>query len=79
MAYQQDRAAKQQIEMLKLEMLGAATGLTSIWQVGLAPRQGTYGRPFAVMVTAQNSEIASQMALQKYPGYELVGVRKANR
>lgn len=79
MAYQKDRAAKQQIEMLKLEMLGAATGLTSIWQVGLAPRTGTYGRPFAVMVTAQNSEIASQMALQKYPGYELVGVRKANR
>jgi hypothetical protein len=79
MAYQQDRAAKQQIEMLKLEMLGVATGVTSVWQVGLAPGFNTYGRPFAVMVTAQNSEFATQMALQRYPGYELVGVRRASR
>ncbi|MDX1925655.1 MAG: SHD1 domain-containing protein [Pirellulaceae bacterium] len=79
MAYQKDRAAKQQIEMVKLEMLAVSTGVTSVWQVGLAPGPGVYGRPFAVMVTAQNSEVASQMALQRYPGYELVGVRKASR
>jgi hypothetical protein len=79
MAYQQDRAAKQQIEMLKLDMLGAVAGVTAIWQVGLAPGPRTYGHPMAVMVTAQNSEIASRMALQQYPGYVLVGVRKASR
>lgn len=79
MAYQRDRAAKQQIEMLKLDMLGAMAGVTAIWQVGLAPGPRTYGRAMTIMVTAQNSEIASRMALQRYPGYVLVGVRKASR
>ncbi len=79
MAYQQDRQSKQQIEMLKLEMLAAATGAIAIWQVGLAPAPGVYGRPISVMVPAQNSQIASQMALQRYPGSVLVGVRQASR
>ncbi len=79
MAYQQDRAATRQIEMLKLDMLGAVAGITAIWQVGLAPGPRTFGRPTSVMITAQNSELAAQMALQRYPGYVLVGVRKASR
>lgn len=78
-AYQQDRQANQQIEMLKLEMLAAATGVIAIWQVGLAPGPGVYGRPMTVMVPAQNSEAASQLALQRYPGSILVGVRRASR
>ena len=78
-AYQQDRQVNQQIEMLKLEMLGAATGVIAIWQVGLAPGPGVFGRPMTVMVPAQNSEIASQLALQRYPGSVLVGVRRASR
>jgi hypothetical protein len=78
MAYQRDRAAKQQIEMLKLDMLGAMAGITAIWEVGLAPGPKTYGRPMSIMVTAQNSGIATQMALQRYPGYVLIGVRKAS-
>ncbi|MCA9181428.1 MAG: hypothetical protein KDA51_08235 [Planctomycetales bacterium] len=78
-AYQQDRRVNQQIEMLKLEMLGAATGVIAIWQVGLAPGPGVFGRPMSVMVPAQNSEIASQLALQRYPGSVLVGVRRASR
>ena len=65
--------------MLKLEMLGAATGVIAIWQVGLAPGPGVFGRPMSVMVPAQNSEIASQLALQRYPGSVLVGVRRASR
>lgn len=79
MAYQRDRQSRQQIEMLKLDMLAAATGVIAIWQVGLAPAPGVYGRPISVMVPAQNSEIASQMALQRYPGSVLVGVRRASR
>ncbi len=79
MAYQRDRAANQQIEMLKLDLLGAVAGVTAIWQVGLAPGPRTFGRPMTVMVTAQNSEIATQMALQRYPGYVLIGVRRASR
>lgn len=78
-AYQKDRQVNQQIEMLKLEMLGAATGVIAIWQVGLAPGPGVFGRPMTVMVPAQNSEIASQLALQRYPGSVLVGVRRASR
>ncbi len=79
MAYQRDRAANQQIEMLKLDMLGAVAGVTAIWQVGLAPGPRSYGRPVTVMITAQNSDIASQRAMQRYPGYIFVGVRRASR
>jgi hypothetical protein len=78
MAYQQDRAAQRQIELLKLELLGAATGVTKIWQVGLLPARGTYGRPMAVMVSAQNSQAAVEQALRRYPGYVLGAVRKAS-
>lgn len=79
MAYQQDRAAKRQVEVMKLEMLGVVTGLTSIWEVGLVPRQGVYARPMVVMVSAQNSAAAEVIAVQKYPQYVIGGVRKASR
>ncbi len=79
MAYQQNRAHQQQIEMLKLNLLAAATGVIEIWQVGLVPAQGVYGRPTSVMVPAQTSQQASQIALQNYPGYRLAGVRRASR
>ncbi|MFK8115380.1 MAG: SHD1 domain-containing protein [Rubripirellula sp.] len=78
MEYQRDQSQRQQVEILKLNMLAAATGLTSIWEVGLSPGAGVYGRRTSVMVTAQNSDIASQIALQKYPGYTVFGVRKAS-
>ncbi|MFK7738177.1 MAG: SHD1 domain-containing protein [Pirellulaceae bacterium] len=78
MAYQKDRAAKKQVELLKLELLGAATGVTNIWQVGLTPPRGRYGRPMAVMVSAPNSQAAAARALKRYPGYVVAGVRKAS-
>lgn len=78
-AYQRDRAANQKMEMLKLDLLGAIAGVTSIWQVGLTPGPKTFGHPMSVMVTAQNSQIATQMALQRYPGYVVTGVRKASK
>ncbi len=78
MAYQRDRSQQQQVEMVKLEMLAVATGVVSIWQVGLAPRPGVYARPMTVMVPAANSGIASELALQKYPGFTIVGVRRAS-
>jgi hypothetical protein len=79
MAYQQDRAQQQQIEMLKLNLLAAATGAIGIWQVGLAPGPGVFGRPISVMVPAQTSQQATAIALQNYPGYGIVGVRRASR
>jgi len=81
MHYQQQQAAeaqRQQMEVLKLHMLAARTGLTSIWEVMMQPGPGVYGRPTSVMVTARNSQIATQMVLPNYPGYRLIGVRKAS-
>lgn len=78
MAYQRERKQTQQIELLKLDMLAAATGVIDIWEVGLTPAQGGFGRPMTVMVPAANSGIASNLALQKYPGYTVFGVRRAS-
>jgi hypothetical protein len=79
MAYQRDRAANQQIEVMKLSLLAAATGVVDIWQVGLIPAPGVMGRPMSVMVPAQNSEYAAAMALKNYPGYTILAVRRASR
>ncbi|MBX3421418.1 MAG: hypothetical protein KF752_07665 [Pirellulaceae bacterium] len=79
-AYQANREAEhRQIEVMKLQLLATATGVVSIWQVGLMPGPGVIGRPLSVMVPAQDSQQATFQALQKYPGYVLVGVRRANR
>lgn len=79
-AYQANRDAEQrQIEIMKLQLLAAATGVVNIWQVGLAPGPGVFGRPISVMVPAQNSQQATVMALQSHPGYVLIGVRRASR
>lgn len=78
MAYQQDRAAQRQIELMKLDLLAAASGVIAIWEVGLIPGPNVRGRPMSVMVPAQNSQIATRQALARYPGYGLVGVRRAS-
>jgi hypothetical protein len=78
-AARQREAQYQQMEILKLNMLGAVAGITSIWKVGLRPRPGVYGRPMTVMVSAENSQIATEMALRRYPGYTVFGVARANR
>ena len=79
-AYQANREAEQrQIEIMKLQLLAAATGAIDIWQVGLAPGPGVFGRPISVMVPAQNSQQATFQALQSHPGYVLIGVRRASR
>jgi hypothetical protein len=76
LAYQADRAAQKQVEQVKLELLAAATGIISIWKVKIVPPLGGY--PMSVIVPAENSQIATNMALQKYPGYVLVGVARAS-
>ncbi len=79
MQYQRESERYYQIERMKLDMLAAATGLTSIWEVMLDPRQGVYGRRTSVIVTAPNSDIATRMVTARYPGYMVIGVRRANR
>lgn len=78
MEYQRDRQQQQQIETVKLNLLATATGLISIWEVIMEPNQGNYGRRTSVYVPASNSEIARQTAMQQYPGYRLVGIRRAS-
>lgn len=79
MQYQQDAQQQRQIELLKLEMLGRAVGLITVWEVMLEPSGGTAGRPISVMVQADNSDIASQLVQQRYPGYQITGVRISRR
>jgi len=75
MAQEQQR---QQLEVLKFNMAAVRTGLTSVWEVQIAPNVGIYGRPTSVMVTARDSLTATQMVLPNYPGYSMIGVRKVS-
>jgi len=79
MQYQRDRQQRNQIETLKLGLLATATGVVSIWEVMLEPMQGNYYRRTSVMVPAANSAIAEQLVLQRYPGFRVVGIRRASR
>jgi hypothetical protein len=77
-AYQREQAQQRQIEMLKLNLLAAASGAVGIWEVGLMP-PNTYGHRMSIVVPAVNSEQAAQVALANYPGFRLIGVRRASR
>lgn len=71
--------ASHQIQMMQLEMLAVNAGVISIWEVMLRPAPGVFARETSVMVPAQNSLQAEQMALQRFPGFVTVGVRRVNR
>ncbi len=77
--YQRDRQQASQIEMMNLELMAAATGITTIWEVTLMPRPGVYARPMSVVVSARDSLQAQQMALSRFPGYVVGPVRSLNR
>ncbi len=80
-SYQQRKdaeAASHQIQMMQLELLAVNAGLVSIWEVFLEPSAGAYGRQTSVLVPAQNSLQAEQMAMERFPGYVVGGVRKAS-
>jgi len=71
--YQRRKEAKEQenkrIQMMQLGMLAVNAGVTSLWEVKLAPGRGMYGRPMKVVVPANTSGEAKRAALQRYPGY----------
>jgi hypothetical protein len=68
-----------QIQMMQTELLAAATGVTTIWEVYLLPAAGTFGRPLSVMVSARTSLQAQQMAAARFPGYVVGPTRSVNR
>lgn len=79
--YQKQRAADaraHQVQMMQLEMLAVNAGLISIWEVSLRPNPLAYGRALSVIVPANNSLQAQELALQRYPGYVVAGVRRAS-
>ena len=61
---------------MQLGLLAVGSGVTDLWEVYLEPGPRVRGYPQAVVVPARDSDSASYIALQKYPGYVLGPVRK---
>lgn len=77
-AYQQQQAESMQIARLQLQMSAVNAGLTSIWEVYLYPPAGVAVYPMSVVVSARNSDAASQIAMQSNPGFTAGPVRKVS-
>lgn len=73
------RMESRQIEMMKLNLMAAATGVTTIWEVFLVPPPGVFARPLSVVVPARDSLQAQQMALAQYPGFRVNSTRSLSR
>lgn len=73
------RMESRQIEMMKLNLMAAATGVTTIWEVFLVPPPGVFARPLSVVVPARDSLQAQQMALAQYPGFRINATRSLSR
>ena len=78
-AYQQDRLANQQITLLQLDLLAAASGLVDLWQVQLLPRPGVLSPPLSVVVPSRDSRAATQEALLRNPGFTAGAVSRVAR
>lgn len=72
-----DEAIERRAQMLNLELYATATGVTDMWEVQLAP-VNRFGLPFTAVVPGVDSLTAQNAALQRFPGYQVVGVAKAS-
>jgi hypothetical protein len=75
-AYQQNQQEMMQIAKLQLLMNSVSAGATDLWEVYMYPGRGVYGYPISVVVPGRNSDQASQLAMQKNPGYVVGPIRK---
>jgi hypothetical protein len=75
-AYQQHQQEMMQIAKLQLLMNSVSAGATDLWEVYMYPGPGVFGYPVSVVVPGRNSDQASQLAMQKNPGYVVGPVRK---
>ena len=73
------RMESRQIEMMKLNLLAASAGVTTIWEVFLVPPPGVFARPLSVAVPARDSLQAQQMALAQFPGFRINATRSLSR
>jgi len=67
-----------QIAWLQLQISAVNAGLTGIWEVYLYPPAGSAIYPMSVVVSARNSDTASQIAMQNNPGFTAGGVRRVS-
>lgn len=75
-AYQQQQQEMLQVAKLQLLMNSVSAGATDLWEVYMYPGPGVYGYPVSVVVPGRNSAQASQLAIQKNPGYIVGPIRK---
>jgi hypothetical protein len=75
-ARQRDQLVKREIAMMQLKLQGVQAGLTSLWEVTLYPAAGQNRRPQWVVVPGRNSRDATEIALQRNPGYVAGPVRR---
>lgn len=78
-SYQQYQQEMLQIARMQLQMNAVAAGVTSMWEVYLYPPIGSNYYPISVVVTARNSQDASQIALMNNPGYRVGPIRRFSR
>jgi hypothetical protein len=76
---QQQRAMDLQIKRVQLGLLAVAADVVDMWEVALIPPGGSIYQAQLVVVPAQNSLQASQLALAQWPGYSVGPVRRVNR
>lgn len=68
-----------EIAEVQLRLQAFDAGLFDLWEVGMVPLPGNYGRPMKVVVPGRNSDQAQVAALQGNPGYRVVQVAKVRR
>lgn len=76
---QTELQANRQVQMLQLQLLSVATGLTDCWEVSMIPPNGNFYQAQSVVVPARNSGEAQQKARQAWPNYVVGATRRVNR
>jgi hypothetical protein len=77
-ARQRDARVNRQIAHMQLGLQSVEAGITSLWEVTLYPAAGRGGRPQWVVVPGRNSRQATELALQRNPGYVAGPVRRVS-
>ncbi|MDB4338794.1 SHD1 domain-containing protein [Rubripirellula sp.] len=76
--YHRDQQVNQQIALMNLQLQQVQAGLTSAWEVTLYPVRGNTLPPRWVVVYARDSLIATNVAIQKNPGFVAGPIRRLN-
>jgi len=76
--YHQDQQVNQQIAMMNLQLQQVQAGLTSPWEVTLYPVAGSLNSPRWVVVYARDSLTATNLAIQRNPGFVAGPIRRLN-